>query len=233
MKPIALTLAALSMAGALHASTISVNFTGGNANEQLETDMTAGLAGYEASHWNNTSGPSGAMNDLVDSTGFTTSASVSWSSPNTWGDGSATGDANAMVANARLVRGYIDDGWDGHPTGADFTVTGISYSTYTAILYLSTGADGGIYNPFNVNGNEYSTTGNKSTWGSNPNLDDSNTIVINGLSGDLVVDGLGRQGGNRGPIAGFQIVGGSPIPEPSSAALLGLGGLALTLRRRK
>jgi len=40
--------------------------------------------------------------------------------------------------------------------------------------------------------------------------------------------GLG--GGNRASVSGFLI---TTVPEPSSAALLGLGGLALILRRRK
>jgi len=37
-------------------------------------------------------------------------------------------------------------------------------------------------------------------------------------------------GGNRASVSGFKI---ETVPEPSSAALLGLGGIALILRRRK
>jgi len=54
-------------------------------------------------------------------------------------------------------------------------------------------------------------------------------LLISGLSGDLTITTTNPAGG-RAPLAGFQIV---EVPEPSSAALLGLGGLALILRRRK
>ncbi len=59
----------------------------------------------------------------------------------------------------------------------------------------------------------------------------TNFYRISGLtpdgSGDLGFD----MGGTDSPLNGFQLV--DTIPEPSSAALLGLGGLALLRRRRK
>ncbi len=58
-----------------------------------------------------------------------------------------------------------------------------------------------------------------------------NYVKYTGLSGDLTVDGqVGENGAPRGVINGFVIVA---VPEPSSAALLGLGGLAFFFRRRR
>ena len=57
-----------------------------------------------------------------------------------------------------------------------------------------------------------------------------NYILVSGQTAStLTIQGQDRNGAERGSISGFQIV---EVPEPSSAALLGLGGLALILRRR-
>ncbi|MFK7909862.1 MAG: PEP-CTERM sorting domain-containing protein [Akkermansiaceae bacterium] len=61
----------------------------------------------------------------------------------------------------------------------------------------------------------------------------SNYARFNGLeadgSGNITLQ-LGGVGNVNHPTNGFQLIA---VPEPSSAALLGLGGLALILRRRK
>ena len=48
--------------------------------------------------------------------------------------------------------------------------------------------------------------------------------------GDITFSTTAAAGSNNGVLTGLQI---DAVPEPSSAALLGLGGLALILRRRK
>ncbi len=52
-------------------------------------------------------------------------------------------------------------------------------------------------------------------------------IHVTGLSGPLTILG-GPRGATRGAVSGFQIV-----PEPSTFALLGLGGLFAFMRRRR
>ncbi|WP_435896133.1 PEP-CTERM sorting domain-containing protein [Oceaniferula spumae] len=220
-------LALAAMTGAASAAAISVNFADTGDNREIAPATSAGIGNF--TNWNNTVGVSGTAGSLIDSDGATTMASVTWSAPGTWNDSEAEADASAGVGNAQLMRGYLDDGNAG-AAGADWTVTGIPYTNYTAILYLATDTAGGSYREFNVNGTNYSTTGTKQRYGTQPNWDATNSITVTGLSGDLVVDGLNRDGAIRGSVAGFQIV---EVPEPSSTALLGLGGLALILRRRK
>lgn len=216
------------MALPAQASTISVNFveTLGHANQQMATTTSAGIDSQM--NWNNAPTPNGEL-ALNNSSGNPSGATVNWSSSNVWGDGEANVDASAGVGNAQVARGYLDDGGE----GADWTVTGIPYANYTAIIYHSTDAAGGEYRPTTVNGTEYATTGDKARYGGNSNWDATNSITVTGLSGDLVVDNLNRDGGNRASIAGFQIVETATIPEPSGSALIGLAGLALIFRRRK
>ena len=60
----------------------------------------------------------------------------------------------------------------------------------------------------------------------------SNYTVISGLSASSFSIEVTSPNGGRGGISGFQIVA-TAVPEPTSAALLGLGGLGLVLRRRR
>jgi hypothetical protein len=56
---------------------------------------------------------------------------------------------------------------------------------------------------------------------------------ITGLSNGATVDFYSTQGINGGATLGAISLDSSVVPEPSTTALLGLGGLALILRRRK
>lgn len=59
---------------------------------------------------------------------------------------------------------------------------------------------------------------------------DTNYARFDGLSSDLLGNLSLSMGGVDGPINGFQLV--EVVPEPSSLALLGLGGLCVLRRRR-
>ena len=60
-------------------------------------------------------------------------------------------------------------------------------------------------------------------------VSDANWAVYGTFTGDTLTIS-GTNSGGRSVLSGFQVVA---VPEPSSAALLGLGGLALIVRRRK
>ncbi len=64
-----------------------------------------------------------------------------------------------------------------------------------------------------------------------PRTHASNYARFNGLSSDGVNTLAFSMAGSTAPINGFQLI--ETVPEPSTTALLGLGGLALILRRRK
>ena len=211
--------------GVASAATISVNFTEGNDYEQIDAATGAGIGGL--THWNNVSGNSGTQGSLMDSTGAATALSITWSSRNTWRDDEATADAQNDIGNAQLVRGYLDDGGD----HVSISVTGMT-TPYDVTLYLSTDNDTGQqFRPFTINGVLYQAQGSYAGYGSGFTWGPNNSMTIKGETGDLSITGLGNSGG-RGTVAGVQITTAA-VPEPSSVALLGLGGLALILRRRK
>ena len=230
-----------AMTCAASAATISINFTeaADRVNQNLPSGTAAGIGGL--TNWNNVdANPDGTFGSLVDNSGSGTAASVTWSAQGggVWGDNTATTDANAGVGDAMLRRGYIDDNGGDAFSSVTFSVSGIAYATYDVVVYYSSG-DG--TNPqlqaTNINGTEMSpdpAAGANNQYGTNPNWDATNTVTFSSLSGasfsGFTVD-RNTVGTGRASIAGLQIV--EIIPEPSSAALLGLGGLALILRRRK
>jgi hypothetical protein len=218
--------------GAASAATISINFRENNNNQVMDPGTTAGLD--VQSNWNNTDGSTAStMGSLIDSTGVVTTASVTWETTGgLWGDGTANTDANAGVGDAQLRRGYLDD------NGAiTFSMSGITYASYDVIVYYSSGDTGNKqFQATTIGGTTLLPTaaaGANNKYATNPNWDDTNTVTFSALSGASFSGSVAARntvGTGRGTIAGIQVV---EVPEPSSAALLGLGGLALILRRRK
>ncbi len=209
MKRQLLAIAAFAAAATVQAATIGVNFTNGDLKQQIEPSTEAGL--FPRDNWNNTTnGVSGTLGSLVDSDGTITAASIDWSADSFWGDAAADADAEAGIGDAQLARGYLDD----NAPGAGWTVTGIPYATYSAVLYLCSNVNGDSYQPFTINGTEYSAAGTKHRY-ENPNWDTSNIIIVSGLSSNLTVSGLPRDDVLRGSVGGFQIIEDIPgaLPE--------------------
>ena len=63
------------------------------------------------------------------------------------------------------------------------------------------------------------TTEIKQLWGTNPNLDDSNSARVSGLSGDLAMNFPVRIGPTRHSVSGIQIIGLGGPPVPLSLAI--------------
>jgi len=208
-----------------HAGTISINFSGAQPVAKIPSASPAGING--AMHWNNVNGKDGRVNTLTDALGANTKTTIVWSSQTIWNDGSAYGKAQSGNTHAQIVSSYLDDGESGN--GVDIKITNIPYSSYTIVIYLATDTANGSYRPFTINGQKHSTKGTKTTYINKPTWDASNTITVNELSGDLVIDGLHRYYNNRGSIAAVQII--STTPMKLTKPLMSLGGITVILKK--
>lgn len=225
--------------GAVSASSIAMNFAENASNQVFAGGALIGPTSIDSTNWNNSigkdsgslgTGEIGTVNTLIDDTGATTITTIAWASGGVYynGDG-IVGD------EAKLAVGYLDDGG----AGPSFTLSNIPYANYS-IYVLFTSDNNGDYThsaltvggtdvfggDFNAHGRVTDGTG----WVESDGSAYGNYAKVDGLTTSTLTVGSVRNGDARGPITGFVIV---EVPEPSSAALLGLGGLALILRRRK
>jgi autotransporter-associated beta strand protein len=141
-------LLAISSAAATGGGIIAYNFSENPGNQAL--DSTTPKGPLKNSIWNDSNVrdegelAAGKEANLVDSNGVTTGVAISWTSANTWYNGSGVG-----TQDQRVVVGYLDDGGP----GVRVELTGIPYAKYN--VYGIVGSDqGGIYTTqdFNVNG---------------------------------------------------------------------------------
>ncbi|SHI43569.1 PEP-CTERM protein-sorting domain-containing protein [Rubritalea squalenifaciens DSM 18772] len=228
----------VAMSSVASAASIAINFAE-NTNQQFAGGAAIGPTGIDSSNWNSTidrdSGTlaTGTMGSLIDDTGATTTSSVTWSSNNVFYNADGTG-----TDEARLAVGYLDDS-----TGVTVTVSNITYSTYTAYVLFTSDQNGDYQHgeitvegtalfgggDFNAHGRVTDGTG----WVEADGTVFGNYATITGLTDSTLDITSIRNGAARGPITGVIIVDTTAVPEPTSTALLGLGGLALIMRRRK
>ncbi len=185
---------------------IAYDFSENPGNQVLDTVTPKGPLG--TTFWNDSNAEgapaSGTESNLVDGTGTPTSASITWSSANTWYNGSGTGSENA-----RLLVGYLDDGG----SGASVTLNNIPYAKYN--VYGIVGSDAG---------SEYTTRDfriNGSIWAlpvSPPLLTNSGSTGAagNATSNTGSVTGTGALAGSTDPAMAFN---NQVASIPYSAAL--------------
>lgn len=258
MKSLTSTLVAVAVTlGAASAASISINFAENAGNQSFAGGTNLGPLGTDSSNWNNTADggltlTGDTINGLIDDSGAATTANITWSAQGVWyNDQGISGDANKQNV------GYLDDGLSANGPGIQITVTNIPYAQYK--IYGLFSSDIGNTNAtvtlldFDVNSGNWvfggaaadntlsgygSIADNNAAHGTDFTEITSSVIgnywTMGGLtSSTLTIDGQTTlNGGNvpRGTLSGLII---EQVPEPSSAALLGLGGLALILRRRK
>ncbi len=231
----ALTLVIISaLSPDARATTIGMNFDGGGGNSgtgAIDPGLVTGTAGVvPQANWNNLNGASSAAVTLNDSTGAATTATVSWSSGNTWSNGEANG--NPGNQNALLLNNYLDGGSGG---AATVTLSNIPYAHYS--LYIYTMRDGGATSDYTVNGvTQTVQVGGSGFFNSNGFVLDTASaegdyLIYSGLTASSVTL-LASQFNSRSPVDGIQIVP-TAVPEPSSLALLAVGAVGLTILARR
>jgi len=194
---------------------IIVNFVGASVNGNptpLSPIQAAGV--LTLSNWNNVaqSGANGTQGGLKDSSGFATSASITWSSDNLWSTPMI--EANA---NYQMMKGYLDN-----PThDITISVSGLPYGTNDVYVYFNddnnTGGTIGSY-----------TIGSKKIYGHDTGRFAGTFVLANGISGadpdasgnylifrnisgsSFTINAHPENAVHRSPINGVQIVPVSP-----------------------
>jgi hypothetical protein len=237
MKPkTILTLAVLAGISSSQAALINLNYNGGG-DAPVESTLS-GPAGGLATTWNSvtSSGDTGALQDSGDNP---TTVSV-----NTSGYDGSPSLGNQTVGDLPVYRSFLSS--FSRPGAYSVTISGLaseglydiwllSYRDATNPLDPSVGtwtADNTTTSSISqlVDAQDVSTPGSSTfTEGYNYVLFSNVEATVGGV---ISFTGVGDPGdtGRRLHLNGLQI---NQVPEPSSAALLGLGGLALILRRRK
>ena len=147
-----------------------------------------------------------------------------------WLGSFADGDPNNLQGD----RAFTSTGVTG-----TFTISGLDTSKgYNIALITGSNDAGGFETDFTINGTTKTATAQPVTGTGNGSLgfvEGDSHVLFSGISGSTgsitfsVTDSVAEISSN-GVLAGLQI---EEVPEPSTTALLGLGGLALILRRRK
>lgn len=256
MKTSAL-LAIITAAGLTSASAATISFSFTNAAQALGSAEEAGAAPYRAANWNNLQtdfSANSAGQDIFDSTGnqvgdihTSTGLQVTYDSNTIYFT-----DAPVSTSDDKLFKNYLDDGAldSGQPY---ITLQNIENADqgYSVIVYLASDSansgnnaqlgeywiqdqqadagatiltNGGTKNTPILLGDSYTGTYTEAS-----GTTAGNYLLYTGLTAEDITIRANKDGG-RSSIAGFQIV---TVPEPSSTALLGLGTLALILRRKR
>ncbi len=218
-KLIALSVFA-AMVSAGHAA-IYINFdgrdtTGGGG------PATGSPFGIDSSMWTNTG-------NLASSAGISVGATtVSWSSANTWSDDNAPSTDDESVYG-----GYLDDGGTGTnvPT---VTISGLTAEfgggAYNVTVYGFSDNPSNTVGTYDIGGVSVDAVASPSTGSLTGNY---GIATLNGVTGDtLTITGFNTDNSRnrRETISGIVI---TPVPEPSGAALLGLGCLVALMRRKR
>ena len=214
-------LAGLALITASANAALIVNYNFGSGSAGLE-----GPAGGAGETWNQ---GTGTDTDLLDSANVSTGIDVALATGNSFTSSGAT--------LSMLEHNY----WTTGANTLTVTVPDISktYDLYlTSFIYYPDPAQD--YTSSHSTPNVTTTSGaqvivhtpsDHVTWARNTNYVLFEGMVPN-ASGELIINSVGITGQNKVmPLNGFQLV--ETVPEPSTTALLGLGGLALIFRRRK
>jgi len=195
--------------------TISLNFASGKTNGSVVDGTVSGLV--SAKGWMNLAGESGSGETVTICDGESLisefSVAYSYESATTW-----SWDAG-NTNNCNYINGYLDDGTHNGVNGPTINVSKIPFSQYSIIVYTATDTARGAFRPVSINGISYKgsseltsvgyAVASTDNWGASQTTSvvyGTNALRVDGLSGNLTVQGGGKSGNNRGCIAAIQIV---------------------------
>lgn len=239
-KTISVALAAIMMTGAASAATTVLTMTDqlpGRATDPTGSTITGGASITDPSPGNNTSPYSqmvysvttaggGTFDVTIDATATATAGGVLQATPTTRLNGFGNWSVNGGQSDNQIDSTAVDTFESLTLTvsvgnyGGGFTASDVQLDGFKVIRYGGHGSDdqgtidhGGSQISL-TSADDYNVTGNVITNTASYNVAKTSNSTYN-------VQGYDIQ---------FTV---TAVPEPSSAALLGLGGLALILRRRK
>lgn len=207
----------------------------GSGTALLATD-SAGLSSVAQTNWNVLTGSSFTNHALSDSTGASTTATLSGSAN---GGYFAGGSSAPPAGNAKLASGELYNGWPGSPT---LTVANIPYATYDVYVYAAIDATGRAQTvsltpsggstssySFTTEGGGSAWTVATSTWngtGTQPSLPSANYVHFTGVSGSSFTLSWGAPG--NGGMNGIQIVPVTTTTYPVGVQFQGSGTALLS-----
>ncbi len=202
----------------------------GSANAATNDTMTVndGTSGTKGRAYNY--GTTGASDRALGSIGTTSPGAFAV-------QGAFTNDTGSVISSLRIA--YTGEQWHRH-TQIN-TGSGLGYKVYISTLnggsaYTNLGSALDFDFPTNIGGSQTALDGNAAANRESFDV----TVDLTAIGFGPIADGSDffitwvdvNNGGNDHGIA-VDDVSITTVPEPSSAALLGLGGIALILRRRK
>lgn len=233
-----LSIGAIALLGSSlsSAAVYNVKYLGGLA--PIATSSLQGVLGTTGETWNQATGN---FTNLNDSAGGSSTVGVSGIQDDNDNDENLSG-LKIFSGNASSFGKGVD---------RTITITGLTlnglYDIYIYALSHNTGSWGntadteraaGSFITTNISGNGQTQALENGNTGTGPGTftAGSNYVLFQSIVADgsgnisIVANALDGAGATRLHVNGLQI---AAVPEPSSTALLGLGGLALLLRRRK
>jgi hypothetical protein len=217
----------LLSSNAASAAVISVNLTSSGAQSTI-VNPGYGLWAEGGNTWNTGSLSSGTSSSYVDSGGNATTVALTLAMAPTAG----TNSNGSFGPDDLTFQGTYGGNGGGVSTA---TITGLDMNqAYELLFYHAKNNANEIETANGVSPEDFTgitTAANTSVYEDGFGAAAGHFLYYSSVSadggGDIVIlmDGTGYE-----TVTGFQI---RSVPEPSSTALLGLGGLALMLRRRK
>ena len=212
--------------GVSSAVTAAINFVG-DGYGALGANVTQDAYGVALADWTN--GPDSETGTVFT---FGTGSAINgvWTANNDWAQPSLGAGGEGEVNF-----GYLDDSGD----NLTITLSGLSgwlaansATGYTVQVVQATDNGTGFTNVpmFDFDGGNLLDTLTNSTTGGGGAVGGASSVSSVLTSDTLFLDPDIRAGTVRGTVAAIIV---TSVPEPSSTALLGLGGLALMLRRRR